>query len=544
MVAVAGLVAVAASTAAFAQFTQQGPKLVCTPNAYANGGYSVALSADGNTALIGAPHYETDAGGGWIWRRSGGVWTLDTRLLGPGASSSYAPWDPFHGAWQGWAVALSADASIALVGGPGDHEHSGAVWLWTGGLSAPAKLVDPKPQVFSGFGSSVALSADGAVALIGSVNGAHVWNTTATPWLTHTLLSAKADAVALSADGNTAILGAEVWDDLWTWHPTASIWTRTGNVWTQQTVLVPSDYVPSTQASGSSDITVAISGDGNTAIIGFTGDNSGTGAAFVWVRSGTTWRRQGPKLVGSGATAAAWQGSGIALSYDGNTAIVGGFHDGGDFTGAAWVWVRSGEVWSEKQPKLVAPGTHALEGFSAALSADANTAIIGGYYDQDAIGAAWVWVSTPGDLSITETMTSGGRKYAGDDLGYDVHVINNGPGAVSSVRVSDVLPPGATFVSGTSSQGTCDHATAICAIGTLTSGASATLHIVVKTSLQNVGSVSNQVVIKGTENDPNPDNNSATATAEVIAPSTIPVASPLLMMELALALALIALTKR
>jgi hypothetical protein len=55
--------------------------------------------------------------------------------------------------------------------------------------------------------------------------------------------------------------------------------------------------------------------------VGGSGDNSGVGAAWVWSRS------SGSKLVGSGAVGAAAQGESVALSADGNTAIVGGFED-------------------------------------------------------------------------------------------------------------------------------------------------------------------------------------------------------------------------
>jgi hypothetical protein len=46
---------------------------------------------------------------------------------------------------------------------------------------------------------------------------------------------------------------------------------------------------------------VSLSSDGNTAIVGGSGDNSGIGAAWVFTRSGGVWTQQGDKLVGSGA---------------------------------------------------------------------------------------------------------------------------------------------------------------------------------------------------------------------------------------------------
>jgi hypothetical protein len=49
--------------------------------------------------------------------------------------------------------------------------------------------------------------------------------------------------------------------------------------------------------------------------------------------------QQGPKLVGTGAIGQALQGTSVALSADGDTAIVGGWNDNGGY-GAAWVFVQ------------------------------------------------------------------------------------------------------------------------------------------------------------------------------------------------------------
>jgi hypothetical protein len=66
------------------------------------------------------------------------------------------------------------------------------------------------------------------------------------------------------------------------------------------------------------------------------------------------------KLVGSGGSATANQGTSVALSSDGNTAIIGGPND--NPIGAAWVFTRSG-------------GATPAQGWSVALSADGNTAV-------------------------------------------------------------------------------------------------------------------------------------------------------------------------
>jgi hypothetical protein len=79
------------------------------------------------------------------------------------------------------------------------------------------------------------------------------------------------------------------------------------------------------------------------------------------------------------------------MSADGNTAVVGGLGDN-SYSGAAWAYSRSGAAWSQQGDKLVGVGTigHAEQGFSAALSADGNTAVVGGIADNRVTGAAWV----------------------------------------------------------------------------------------------------------------------------------------------------------
>ena len=123
---------------------------------------------------------------------------------------------------------------------------------------------------------------------------------------------------------------------------------------------------------------MALSADGNTALVGGPGDNGNAGAVWVFTRSGTTWTQQGPKLVGTGAVGDAVEGCSVALSADGNTALVGGYDD--NHAGAVWVFTRSGTTWTQQGPKLVGTGAggDACRRLSVALSSDGNTALVGG----------------------------------------------------------------------------------------------------------------------------------------------------------------------
>ena len=248
------------------------------------------------------------------------------------------------------------------------------------------------------FGCAVSLSADGNTAVVGGCNdespaggavwvfarSAGVWSQQGSKLLGTGAVgvAVQGASVSVSADGNTAIAGAPFDDGS---RGAAWIFTRNAGAWSQQgDKLVGSGAV----WSASQGISVALSADGNTAIVGGYNDNNMVGAAWVFTRSGGVWSQQGNKLVGTGAAGAASQGISVALSADGNTAIVGGHLDG-NMVGAAWIFTRSGGAWSQQGNKLVGAGAvgTARQGQSVSISADGNTAIIGGPGE----GASWVF---------------------------------------------------------------------------------------------------------------------------------------------------------
>jgi hypothetical protein len=182
-------------------------------------------------------------------------------------------------------------------------------------------------------------------------------------------------SVALSADGNTGIVGG--WADN---AGTGAVWvyTQSGGVWTQQGSKLVGTGAVGLGGAGQGQ-SVALSADGNTAIVGGPGDGDNFGAAWVFTRVNDAWTQQGTKLFGNDVAGNAYLGASVALSADGNTAIVGGFQDNSDI-GAAWIFTRSGGVWTQQGGKLVGTGAvgNAVQGESVALSSDGNTAIVGG----------------------------------------------------------------------------------------------------------------------------------------------------------------------
>jgi hypothetical protein len=372
--------------AAGAKFTQQGSKLVGTGAVGgAVQGTSVAISADGNTAIAGGPSDNLETGAVWVFTRSGGVWSQQgSKLVGTGAVGS---------AGQGTSVAISADGNTAIVGGRGDNSWVGAAWVYT-----------RRGGVWSQQGSK--LVGTGAVGGVG-------------------VFIAQGQSVAISADGNTAIVGGRGDNS---WAGAAWVYTRSGGVWSQQGSKLVGTGAVSTAQQGTS---VAISADGNTAIVGGYLDNSGAGAAWVYTRSGGVWSQQGSKLVGTGAAGAAEQGWPAAISADGNTAIVGGFGDNSG-VGAAWVFTRSGGVWSQQGSKLVGTGAVGTpqQGYSVAISADGNTTIVGGWADNSWAGAAWVYTRSGGVWSQMGGKLVGTGAVGTPQQGYSVAISADGTTAV------------------------------------------------------------------------------------------------------------------
>ncbi|MEQ6341516.1 MAG: SBBP repeat-containing protein [Gammaproteobacteria bacterium] len=126
-----------------------------------------------------------------------------------------------------------------------------------------------------------------------------------------------------------------------------------------------------------------------------------------------------------------------------------------------------------------------------------------------------VKITAPGiaDLSVTKTGTPN-PVTAGSNLTYTITVTNNGPDAATGVTLRDALPAGGTLISATPSQGSCSGATT-CALGTLNSGASATLTIVIIPTAG--GTLSNAATATENENDPDAANNRAAANITVTA---------------------------
>ncbi len=361
-----------------ATYLQQGETLTAAPGEQGIStqfGHSVALSADGNTMLVGGPGDELYGGSAWVYTRSGSTWIEQAKLDASEVSCSGF----YCGAYVGYTVALSADGDTALVAGYGNAGGIGAAWVFTRSgttWTQQGPELTGNGEIGTGeFGISVALSADGNTALIGApddygyAGAAWVFTRAGATWTqegeklvandeSEPEESRFGSSVALSADGDTALIGGP--DDNGR-QGAAWVFTRSDSTWTQQGAKLTGGGETGAGELGSS---VALSADGVTALIGAPGDNEGMGAAWTYTRSGSTRTQDGPKLTGNGETGEGGFGSGIVLSADGETALIGANE-------VTLVFTRSGGIWTQEGEKL--PGASSL-----AFSAEGSTILLGG----------------------------------------------------------------------------------------------------------------------------------------------------------------------
>jgi len=126
--------------------------------------------------------------------------------------------------------------------------------------------------------------------------------------------------------------------------------------------------------------------------------------------------------------------------------------------------------------------------------------------------------AVPGaDLSITKTDAPDPVK-SGQNLTYTIVVTNNGPSAANGVTMNDQMPKNAGFASVATTAGSCtakpSKSLVTCALGSMASGSSATITLVVKSPTR--GTITNTASVSATSPpDPNTSNNTATATTTV-----------------------------
>ncbi len=331
-------------------------------------------------------------------------------------SSPCATCDPLHASCDG--TRCTCDPGFA-----GDGRTCDPV-LW-GRLDAFVKAGNPGRD--DQFGFDVALSADGTVLAVSAVHegtgaggidpvpdesapgsgAVYVFHRGATGWELEAFIKPDDPRaapefgfdIALSDDGRTLAVGSYAEGRSGVVHT----YRRLATDWVPDSVIDPPDLVGARFGSS-----VSLNADGSTLAIGASlegsaavgvdsppaGSAGGSGAVYVYRRTGITWTREAfIKASNTGPTDAF--GLTTALSDDGSVLAVGAWLEDGSGTGvdpasdegardsgAAYVYRRVGGAWQfDAYLKATNPGPDDRFGWRVAVSGDGDTLAVGAYLE-------------------------------------------------------------------------------------------------------------------------------------------------------------------
>ena len=225
-------------------------------------------------------------------------------------------------------------------------------------------------------------------------------------------------AASISKDNNYLITGASGEDggagDVLTGSGAAYVYTRSGTTWTEQTILRPSDKA----ATDGFGWFVDINNDGTYAVISSVAEDSYTGSAYVFTRSGSTWTQQAKLTAEANASTGANFGYEVSINGDGSYIIIGAQTENSN-GGAVYIFARSGTTWT-RQHREAAAGTNKRLGFSVSMSESgtyaASSQILGGTG-----GEAYV-LTRSGSTWTMGSAIVGSDTAAGDQFGVSVAI--------------------------------------------------------------------------------------------------------------------------
>jgi MYXO-CTERM domain-containing protein len=311
--------------------------------------------------------------------------------------------------------------------------------LW----SQVQKLTASDLYTSAAFGSDVAISGDTGVVgapVVDSKGAVYVFSQSGISWSQQAKLIASDGAIAdqlgrkVSIDGDTVVAGAPFDDGVGTNSGSVYVFTRSGTIWAEQAKLTAAD------AAAGDEFGHAVAVSGNTALVGARGnDDAGanSGSAYVFVRTGTVWSQQA-KLTASNA--AAGQVFGVAVALEGDTAIIGAYLADAPLadSGAVYVFQRSGTSWSESAI-LTAFDAAAGDRFGRAVAISGNTVMVGAPADDDVAsfsGSVYEFVSS-GGFWFTGAKLTATNPSADDQFGSALSVAGNK--AVVGASLKDVV---------------------------------------------------------------------------------------------------------
>jgi len=361
---------------------QQAKLIEPGPTGFHRFGDAIDISGD---TMITSAQDDSSVGKAYIFVRSGSTWTQQA-VFTPDAGDTQ---DAKYG--YGQAVAISGDTALVTEGYHRDNPNlkiyvyvrSGSTWTQQAKISAP-----PGVGENDWWGFSAALQGD--TAIIGAhgtsnvAGAAYIYVRNGTTWSLQATLSQALPNYSyfgwsVDVDGNTAVVGA---DSVNSGAGATYVYLRTGTTWNLQATL-------GTAGVTRFGNTVAISGD--TAVIGAWATNNYSGKAFAFVRSGTTWTLQA-ELTPDEISGSAY---GYSVEVDGDVAVIGSIYKN-SYAGALYVFTRTGATWTQ-QRRLIHndpfPSVNFPDEIGHNLALSGSTVITGVPTKANYAGVVYVFVS-------------------------------------------------------------------------------------------------------------------------------------------------------
>jgi len=438
-------------------------------------GNSSALSADGNTIAIGAPHESSGANGingnqndSSVYS-AGAVYVFTRRGDRVTQQAYIKASNPMPGADFGSSVVLSRDGNTMAVAAY--YESSAATGI-------------------NGNQNDRSIPEAGAVYVF--VRSGNTWSQQAYIKASNTGTAAVGDgfaegdqfgySIALSSDGNTLAVGAigedsnatgingNQADNSANQSGAAYVFTRTGSSWSQQA------YIKSTMTRPNIlfGYSIGLSANGDTLAVAEYDADRGKGALYVLERSGGAWSHQA--RIQDQAEHLEPQdslGYSLAISDDGNTIAAGaadedcmlaginppcGLDQAQDnSSGAAWIFVRNGSTWIQQAfLKASNPGDHDWFGVRLAISGDGNTVAVSAPNEDSAAtgingkqddgsaaeaGAVYFYTRT-GTTWVQQAYVKSSNTGAGDEFGSSIALSRDGRTMLVGARGEDSVAKG------------------------------------------------------------------------------------------------------
>jgi hypothetical protein len=294
-----------------------------------------------------------------------------------------------------FGTAVAIDTETAIVGAPDENNYRGAAYIYTnseGDWSETQKITVTTNLSVDAFGVSVSLDDDtaiiGASGDYGATGAAYIFIRSNTSWVQQVKLKAPDGSMLDHFGDAVAISGDIAVIGAPGWHNdtgAAYVFARTGTTWTLEATLTAPGGAPG------DDFAWRLALDNQTIIIGACQENSNRGAAYVFVHSGSSWVQEARLTAADGAENDCF---GISVSISGDTAIIGApWND--DVLGAVYVFTRSATTWTQTG-KLVPSSPTLVTGFGYTVSVSQNYVAVSAPWDMRYTGAVYVFKNSHG----------------------------------------------------------------------------------------------------------------------------------------------------